>query len=112
MVFQYKINYPVADTSDVIFKVVFPDPGTAGYHLIDIAGPVDKEDYNECSLNLGKGVDLKKERSVVFSKLTNMKSDCEIVRANYYLNDVLIQKHSNPKATDRSPMIKLTINFS
>ena len=27
MVFQYKINYPVADTSDVIFKVVFPDPG-------------------------------------------------------------------------------------
>jgi hypothetical protein len=110
-IFPYKKTFPVADNTTVILKIKFPDPGTAGYHSIDIAGPNDKKAYNECSVTLGIGKDLKKERTIVFSKVNNMDIDNEDVSVKYYLNDILVQEHTNKKNIDYSPIIKVTINF-
>lgn len=110
-IFPYKKNYAVSDDAVVKLKIKFPDAGTAGYHSIDIPGPDDKEAYNECEIPLGTGKQLKKERTIIFSKVSNMNINVETVRINYFLNDVLILEHTNTKQIDYSPMIKLTINF-
>lgn len=110
-IYPYTKVYSIGDDEIATLVVKFPDNGTAGSHLIDIPGQDDFDEFNEFSREIGNGKELKKERTIVFSEIGNMDKNNNYVKADYYINDELIVNHSNEKKEDRSPMIKLTINF-
>ncbi|MES2655822.1 MAG: hypothetical protein V4620_09555 [Bacteroidota bacterium] len=110
-VFRYLKQFNVNDQDEVIIKIELPDVGSASHHLIDIPGNMDLSGLNSCSIQLGKGLKLKTERTLVFSKPFNIDPNNEQININYYINDVLLQSHSNLKSVDLSPQIVLTIQF-
>ena len=111
MMYKYEIEITVDDNEDVTMSIELPDQGTATHTTIDLPGSADLQCTNECTENIGKGADLKKERTVVFTKAVNMDIDNDLVRVNYLVNGKVIVKHENPKSQDESPLIKININF-
>jgi hypothetical protein len=109
-IFRYTKQIAVSDNDKVILKVVFPDNGTSAHHIIDTPGPDDKERLNEFEESLGKGIDLKKERTIISTKAFNLDSKNDFVKVNYLINDEVIF-HVNLKNEDKSPAIKLTLTF-
>ncbi|MFM7851186.1 MAG: hypothetical protein ACKO96_04530, partial [Flammeovirgaceae bacterium] len=63
-IFKYKQEIAVKGTDDVILKIDLIDPGSAAHHLIDLPGSDDKEVVSSCTVTLGKGKALKKERTI------------------------------------------------
>jgi hypothetical protein len=110
-IFRYRKNIQVQDEEDIILKIKLIDPGSAAHHLIDIPGPNDKDAINACTVKLGQGIDLKKERTLIFSSPVNIDPNTNEIQLDYYINDSLIQHHSNSKTVDVSPQIILTLNF-
>jgi hypothetical protein len=110
-IYRYKHRRPVKDQEEVILKIQLLDQGSAASHLIDIPGPNDNDALNSCTVVLGRGRDLKKERTLIFSSPVNVDPNVNDIQLEFYLNDEMIQHHTNPKTVDVSPQIIMTLNF-
>ena len=109
--FRYSKKIIVKDQDQVFLKIELPDQGTASHHIVDIPGNNDLTGLDNCTLLLGEGLTLKTQRTLVFSKPFNIDPNNDDVKINYYINDELIQVHSNPKSVDLSPQIVLSLQF-
>jgi hypothetical protein len=117
-VFNYTADFRLGDEEAAILSVRIPDPGTAAHHVVDL--PPNETDFNavdQFSRFIGHGFTLKKERTVIFSKVVNLDSGNQSVNAKYFINGVeLITRdgakfHSNPKSLDPSPLIIVNVFF-
>lgn len=109
--YKYDHTVSVTDEQPVYLKVKLPDSGSTAHHIVDLPGPNDTEAINDFQTYLGTGAELKKERTIIFTKAANISSTTADVKVNYYINDELLEPHSNPKTEDPSPQIKLKLIF-
>jgi hypothetical protein len=108
---SYNSTVAVGDGENVNFKATFKDSGSAAYHVCDLPGPHDKEGYNEDVIYLGTGSQLKSQRTVVFSKPTNINSAVDSINVEYTINGTVVASHSSKKSNDLSPLVKINIDF-
>ena len=110
--YRYKnLTYSAADDEDVNFTVKFVSDGNMGQTVIDVPGDNDPEIEDEGTALLGKGEDLRGDKTVSFSTIRNPVPEEDNIIIEFFVNDELLVKHENEKAEEENPFIVLVIRF-
>jgi hypothetical protein len=107
--FKYNEIIKVGDDESVILEVIHLDKGTVSDHIIDIPPEINKK--NEFTEDLGKGKNLKKKSTIIYTKVVNMDIANPKINIQYKINEKVIVDHENLKSKDPSPQLKITLNF-
>ena len=110
-IFKYDVTKMVNSEEKVYLKIVHPKVGTVSKTVVDLPHNDDLEAENEAVLFLGTGTELEKERTLIYTKLTNLNENDLNVELEYYLNDQIVVEHSNPKNIDPTPQLKTRVKF-
>ncbi|WP_291131715.1 hypothetical protein [Flavobacterium sp. UBA7682] len=111
-IYRYEnLSYTGNKEEEIIFKIKFISDGNIGHTVINIPGDDDKEIANSGKSNLGKIDDLKKEKTISVSDIANPIPEEEDIIIEYYLNDILLVRHENPKSETDRPYVILKIKF-
>jgi hypothetical protein len=110
--YRYKnLSYTAADDEDVNFTVTFISDGNMGQTVINVPGDNDPEIENEGTVLLGKGEDLRGDKTVAFSTILNPVPEEDKIIIEYSINNEVLVKHENEKAEEENPFIVLVIEF-
>lgn len=111
-IYSYRdIYYDGAGDEDVYMTVKFISDGNYGKTTVNIPGEPDPVIVNSNTAYLGKIVDLTSKVSISISDIANPIDHEDTITVEYYLNETLIKRHSNPKSESDTPMVILLINF-
>jgi hypothetical protein len=110
-IYSYEKKLTVSSSEEISLKIELPDQGSTSHHIIDIPGPQFFSRVDSVTQQLGKGEDLKEERTLVISTPINVDPDNDTIRIKYSINDEEILNVERPKAGDLSPVVKLSIYF-
>jgi hypothetical protein len=112
-VYRYRdLSFAVKDNDDVKMTIRFVSNGNTGHTVINVPGNNDPEIPNEGSVSLGKGRDLRGEKTISFSDIVNLVPEEDTIVVQYFINDVLLQEHSNLKSEAQYVYIVLFIEFT
>lgn len=112
-IYTYNETVSVGDNEDVILTVQHPNGGaTISHNAIDVPGPPYHELTNQGSVLLGKGADLKSERTVIFGSASNTDENEPNIKVDYLINGQTLINHSNPKSDDQTATININIQFT
>ncbi|MFZ1686753.1 MAG: hypothetical protein WAU70_05000 [Flavobacteriales bacterium] len=109
-VYRYNKQVTVAAGQNVVLTIEFPENSTGGTHDIDLLVGQDIEGYNEIEEDLGTQASFGK-RLVIWTKAFDLDPGIKDVKVDFLINGKLVQRHTNAKAEDPSPQIKVTMNF-
>lgn len=110
--YRYKnLTYSVSDDVDVYFEIEFISDGNSGQTVINVPGPNDFEISDSGRQAIGKGAELREDKTICFSDIANLIPDEDEIKINYKINDDLIVEHMNPKSEEERPLIILFIEF-
>ncbi len=110
--YRYKnLSHVAADDEEVNFTIKFISDGNIAQTVINVPGDNDPEIEDEGTVLLGKGEDLRGEKTVSFSTVRNPIPEEENIIIEYSINDELLVKHENEKAEEENPFIVLVIKF-
>lgn len=110
--YNYKdLVFPIGDDETANFTVEFISDGNRGHTTIDVPGSNDPEIPGEGTVIIGKGKNLRGERTVSFSIVENRAAMEEEIRVRYLINGKQILEHINPKSESERSRIALSINF-
>ena len=110
--YRYKnLSFALADDAEAIFSVKFISDGNSGHTVINIPGDNDPEIQNEGEVSLGKGKELRKEKTVSFSSFWNLISQVDEIRVQFKINNQLLVEHANSKIEEERPFVVLNIDF-
>jgi hypothetical protein len=110
--YRYKgLTFPIKDDENAIFTVKYISDGNYGDTVINIPGPDDPEILDAGSISIGKGSDLRPDTVFVISEISNPVPEEDSIKVEYYINDKLLQAHSNLKTESKQIRIILFIKF-
>lgn len=111
--YRYKnLSFALADDSEAIFSVKFVSDGNSGHTVVNVPGDNDPEITDEGIVSLGKGKDLRSEKTVSFSSLWNLVPEEDEIRVQFKINDKLLVEHINSKTEEERPFVVLIIDFA
>jgi hypothetical protein len=112
-IYRYdNLSFKAGLNDDVEMRIKFISNGNIGHTVINIPGNEDPEIANAGSCSLGKIKDLLSPKTISVSDIANPIPQAEDIIIEYYLNDTLLIKHSNPKSETDRPYVFLTIKFT
>ncbi len=79
--------------------------------LIIIPGSNDPVIENEGTVFIGKGRDLRKERTVCVTDIANLLQLEDIILIRYFINDKMLLENVIPKSEEERPFIIITVTF-
>jgi hypothetical protein len=110
--YRYKnLSYTAADDDEVNFTIKFISDGNMGQTVINVPGDNDPEIEDNGTVQLGKGEDLRGNKTVCFSTIRNPVPEEDNIIIEYSINDELLVKHENEKAEEENPFIVLVVEF-
>jgi hypothetical protein len=112
-IYRYeKLSYKGEENEAVVFAVKFISDGNIGHTVINIPGNFDPEIANSGERSLGKLKALLAEKTISVSDIANPVPEVETIIIEYYINNVLLVRHENPKTETDRPYVILKIKFS
>jgi hypothetical protein len=110
--YNYKnLSFPIEDGKKVFLIVKYISDGNSSHTVINKPGHNDPELEDQGKVLIDLSNNLRDETTYVVTALDNFIPDEDTITLEYYLNELLIQRHSNLKSVTESPMIILHINF-
>jgi hypothetical protein len=110
--YRYKnLSAIIADDEEANFTIKFISDGNMGQTVIDVPGDNDPEIEDEGTVLLGKGADLRGDKTVCFSTIRNPIPEEDNIIIEYSINNELLVKHENEKVEEENPFIVLVITF-
>lgn len=112
-IYRYdKLSYAAKPDEEIFFEVKFISDGNIGHTVVNIPGNNDPEIANAGKASLGKLQSLLSEKTFVVSDISNPIPQEDMIVIEYYINQKLLTKHSNPKSETDRPYVILSIKFS
>jgi hypothetical protein len=99
------------DDTDVLYTVKFYSNGNSGLTLVNVPGPIDPVIEDEGTEFIGKGRDLRSEKTISVSDIANLLPTENVIKICYLLNNQLLVEHINPKSEEERPIIIIKIIF-
>ena len=110
--YNYKsLSFPVEDNKKVYLIVKYVSDGNSSHTVVNKPGHNDPEIVDQGQVLIDIGANLRSETTYVVTSLDNFIPDEDTIALDYYLNEQLIQRHSNPKSESDEPIVILHINF-
>ncbi|MCV9930577.1 hypothetical protein OIU83_23150 [Flavobacterium sp. LS1R49] len=112
-IYRYeKLSYSAPIDEEIQFEIKFISDGNIGHTVINIPGDNDPEIANSGKCSLGKIQSLTSDKTVTVSDIANPIPQENTITIEYYINNKLLAKHSNPKSETDRPYVILSIKFS
>jgi hypothetical protein len=112
-IYRYeKLSYDAEKNENIIFKVQFISDGNIAHTVINIPGNNDPEISNSGQCDLGKIQNLTSQKTISISDIANPIPQEDTITIEYYINDKLLVRHSNPKNETDRPYVILIIKFT
>lgn len=110
--YRYKdLSFSVADETPVEFRVELVSDGNQVQTLVNVPGPDDPEIEDNGTVSIGTGQKLRSDTTIVISDIMNLIPEENTITINYFVNDVLLVEHTNPKSDSERPFVILYIKF-
>lgn len=110
--YRYKdLSFAVADETKVNLTVKYISDGNMGNTAINVPGALVPDIPNSGTQFIGKGSELRGDKTVVSTVVENLIPNEDEIRIEYWLNDQLLQEHVNSKSVADRIIIILSIKF-